>query len=443
MRTLLRRLGTRDAALIVMGGIVGSGIFVNPSRVAKLVHTGPLMLLAWSIGGLVALTGAGIFAELAARRPQNGGVYAYMRDAFHPVVAFCYGWTLLLVSQSGGAAASAVTFAFYLPAMTGLSMSTAAQTAVAVTVIAFFTLINCLGVRQGTNAQNGFMIAKIAAIAAVIGVGLFAIHATHGHRAAVAPSTFNPIVAIGLALVPVLFAYSGWQTSSFMAGEMRDPHQTLPRGMLFGVLGVVVLYLGMNVVAIAALGETHLAATNTPASDVVRVVLGPVGGRIMAAVVALSTLGFITNQILTSPRVYYQMADDGTFFKPLAYLNARTHAPVVAIALQGAFAIFLTVIGHYDTILNWVTSVDYIFFGLAAIALIVFRTRDRAAGAPPPFFRMPLHPWSTVLFLIVAWGVVADVLIKDPRNTFLGIAVLLTGIPVYAIFARSRRSVRA
>ncbi len=440
MPQLLRKLGTRDAALIVMGGIIGSGIFVNPSVVARLVHTTPWIMLAWVIGGLVALVGAGIFAELAARRPQDGGVYAYMRDAYHPVVAFCYGWTLLLVSQSGGSAAAAVTFAFYLPAMTGLHLTNATQTAIAVSVVALFTIVNCLGVRQGATTQNTFMIAKIIAILAVIAVGTFAV----GHAGAVQPAPvppdFNPLIAIGLALVPVLFAYSGWQTSSFMSGEMREPHRTLPRGMIVGVVGVIVLYLAMNVVCIVALGEKHLASTNTPASDVVRVVLGPVGAQIMAGIVALSTLGFVTNQILTSPRVYYQMAADGTFFKALANINARTHVPTLAIALQGIAAILLTLWGRYEMILNWVTSVDYVFFGLAALALIIFRTRDREAGAPQPFFRMPFHPWSTIAFLVVAWAVVLDVLVKDPRNTFLGIAVLLTGIPIYFLFAwRQRR----
>ncbi len=439
MPQLLRKLGTRDAALIVMGGIVGSGIFVNPSRVARFVHTTPWIMAAWLAGGLIAIVGAGIFAELAARRPEDGGVYAYMRDAYHPVVAFCYGWTLLLVSQSGGAAASAVTFAFYLPAMTGLHLTATMQTTIAVCVVGLFTVVNCLGVRQGASTQNTFMVAKIVTILAVIAVGVFAAGRAGAVHAATVPPDFNPLVAMGLALVPVLFAYSGWQTSSFMSGEMREPHRTLPRGMVVGVIGVIVLYLAMNVVCIVALGENRLAATNTPASDVVRVVLGPVGAQIMAGIVALSTLGFVTNQILTSPRVYYQMAADGTFFKALANINARTHVPTLAIGLQGIAAILLALWGKYDMILNWVTSVDYVFFGLAALALIIFRTRDRGAGAPEPYFRMPLHPWSTIAFLVVAWSVVIDVLVNNPTNTFLGIAVLLTGIPVYWIFAWRRR----
>jgi APA family basic amino acid/polyamine antiporter len=441
--TLLRKLGVRDASLIVMGGIVGSGIFVNPSVVARLVHTPFLSMLAWSLGGLIAIIGAGVFAELGARRPKDGGVYAYLRDAYHPVVAFCYGWTLLLVSQSGGSAASAVTFAFYLPAITGVTLSQGQATAVAVTVIAIFTVVNCLGVRESTSTQNGFMLVKIVAIIGVIGAALFAVHGAIGEHAAVTvPANFNPVVAIGLTLVPVMFTYSGWQTSSFMTGEMREANRSLPLGMLFGVLGVIALYLGMNAVCLHVLGAAKLAATNTPASDIVRAAIGPLGAKVMASIVALSTLGFIANQILTSPRVYFQMAADRTFFSALAKIDPRTHVPVIAIAVQGAASILIALTGQYDRILNWVTSIDYVFFGFAALALIIFRRRDRASGTPEPWFRIPLHPWSTLAFLVVAWGIVGDVLIKSPGDTLLGIVVLLTGVPVWYAFSRMKPAVR-
>ena len=441
--TLLRKLGVFDAALIVMGGIVGSGIFVNPSVVARLVHTPVLIMAAWIAGGLIAITGAGIFAELGARRPYDGGVYAYLRDAYHPVVAFSYGWTLLLVSQSGGTAAAAVTFAFYLPAITGITLAPAQATGVAVVVIAMFTIVNCLGVRESTTTQNGFMIAKIFAIGAVIVTALFALHAGAAwHTRIVLPDGFNPLLAIGLALIPVMFTYSGWQTASFMAGEMRDSNRSLPMGMLLGVLGVIVLYLGMSAVCLTVLGPKALAATNTPASDIVRAVLGPLGAKVMATIVAVSTLGFIANQILTSPRVYFQMAADGTFFKALAKIDPRTHVPVVAIAVQGAAAILIALSGRYDLILNWVTSIDYIFFGFAAIAILIFRARDRASGAPEPWFRMPLHPWSTLAFAAVAWAIVVDVLVKSTHDTFLGIGILITGIPVWYAFSRMNRPAR-
>ncbi|MEO6836672.1 MAG: amino acid permease [Candidatus Tumulicola sp.] len=435
---LLRRLGTRDAALIVMGGIVGSGIFMNPSVVARYVPTALLIMIVWAAGGAIALLGGGIFAELAARRPHDGGLYAYMRDAFHPALAFTYGWTLLLVSQSGGMAASAVTFSNYFEPLTGLHVSTKMLGTVA---IALFTAINALGVRSGTSTQNVFMLLKIVAIGGFVVVGLFA---PHGAGAAAVPGASAgtaTIAAMGLAMVPVLFAYSGWQTASFMSAELKEPAKTLPRGMLIGVVCVVALYLAVNAVCLRVLGVGGLAATRTPASAIAQLAFGPIGARVMAIVVALSTLGFLSNQMLTSPRVYFQMAADKTFFRQLAWIDPRTHVPIVAIVLQGVVAAVIALSGRYDQILNYVTSVDYTFFGFSAIALIVFRNRDaRDPSAPRPHFKMPGHPWTTLLFLVAAWAIVGDVLIKSPVDTSVGLGILLTGLPAYAIFAwRNKR----
>lgn len=435
MPKLLRRLGTRDAALIVMGGIIGSGIFMNPSVVARHVHSSALVMLVWSAGGLIILLGGGIFAELAARRPQDGGLYAYMRDAFHPSLAFMYGWTLLLVSQSGGAAAAAVTFARYFAPLTGWQLSTGVVASIA---ILFFTAINALGVRSGATTQNAFMILKILAIGGFIAVGIAAPHAS-AVPAAASPFTGGMLSAIGLSLVPVLFAYSGWQTSSFLTAELKDPHVTLPRGMIVGVIAVIVLYLAVNAVCLRALGPEGLAATSTPASEIARLAFGPVGLRIMASVIALSTLGFLSNQILTSPRVYFQMAADGTFFKQFASINPMTHAPVVAIVAQGLVALVISFL-PYERILNYVTCIDYIFFGFSAIALIVFRNRDaRDPSAPTPSIRMPGHPVTTLIFLVVAWGVVADVMLTS-HETIIGIGILLSGLPVYWFFTRRAAS---
>ena len=431
---LARLLGKRDAALIVMGGIIGSGIFMNPSVVAHYVANGVAVMAVWIAGGVIALLGAGIFAELAARRPNDGGLYAYMRDAFHPALGFIFGWTLLLVSQSGGMAAAAVTFANYFEPLTGWHASTAG---VAVVAIATFTAINALGVRTGTNTQNGFMVLKIAAIAAFAALGLF-VAKSAGGVASPAPASVG-LSAIGLAMVPVLFAYSGWQTSSFMMAEMHEPHRTLPRGMIAGVAIVVALYLAVNVTCLHVLGISGLVATTTPASQIAAIAFGATGLKIMAAVIAISTLGFLSNQILTSPRVYFQMAADGTFFRQLASVNARTHSPVVAIVVQGIVAIVIALTGRYDQILNYVTCNDYIFFGLSAIALIVFRYRDAQSGAPQPFFRMPGHPVTTLIFLIAAWYIVGNTVLKSPVDTGIGIVILLSGLPVYALFARRRR----
>lgn len=439
MAKLARRLGVGDAALIVMGGIIGSGIFRNPSVVADRVPAPFLILGVWALGGFIALLGGFVFAELAARRPDDGGVYAYMRDAFHPVVAFMYGWTLLLVSQSGGAAASAVTFAGYFPVVFGGAHIDGKWLAVG--TLGFLTLVNCLGVRAGSNIQNVFMVLKIAAIAGLIAVGFTA----SGPAAAAAPvhpfgSSLDMLTAVGVAMIPVLFAYSGWQTSSFMTGELKQPARTLPLGMIWGVAGVVALYMLVNIVCLRVLGTNGLMHTATPASDVLQVVMGPRGAQLIAAAVMLSTFGFMSNQILTSPRVYHAMAQDGIFFKPVAWVHPVSRVPVIAIALQGIFAIVIALSGRYDQILNYVTSVDYVFFGLSAIALFVFRARDsHAAGAPAPQFRVPGHPFSTALFMVVAFAVVLDTYVKSPRDSLIGLAILLAGIPVYYLFLARRR----
>lgn len=424
-----------------MGGIIGSGIFMNPSVVARFVGSGALVMGVWIAGGVIALLGAGIFAELAARRPHDGGLYAYLRDAFHPALAFIFGWCLLLVSQSGGMAAAAVTFANYFGQLLGSPLPLRADAAI---VIAIFTAINALGVRTGTTTQNVFMIVKIVAIAGFATIGFVAVG--HGTTPALpVPQAGSTVALIGLAMVPVLFAYSGWQTASFMTAELRDPHVTLPRGLLAGVALVVALYLAVNAACLHALGIHALALTNTPASDIAEVAFGSIGRKAMAIVIAISTLGFLSNQILTSPRVYFQMAADGTFFKPLARVNPKTHAPVIAIAAQGAVGIVLALFFNYGQILNYVTANDYIFFGLAAIALIVFRRRDAAdPNAPRPFFRMPGHPVTTILFLAAAWYIVGDTILNSPRDTLIGCGILLSGLPVYWLFtwSQGRKQIR-
>jgi len=327
-----------------------------------------------------------------------------------------------------------VTFAFYLPVLLGIHISDGMSKAIEIGVIAIWTIVTCLGVRESTTAQNSFMIGKIVAIAGIVGVGVFAIGHATGLQTAPVPPDFNPFLALGLALVPVMFAYSGWQTTSFMSAEMVNPEKTLPRGMVFGVLGVVTLYLGVNAICLGVLGEQGLAATNTPASDVVSAALGSIGGRVLAGIIALSTLGFILNQLISAPRVYFQMAQDGTFFSALAEINSRTHVPVIAISVQGLITMAIAFFGIYDTILNWVTSVDSFFFTFSAIALILFRRKDEAASKTKPYFNIPLHPWSTLLFAAAEAFIVLDILFKDPVNSAYGFLLLLSSVPFYYLF---------
>lgn len=429
MTALARRLGVFDATMIVMGGIIGAGIFMNPSVVARQVSSPWLMLGAWGFGGLIALAGAFLYAELAQRRPEVGGQYAYIRDAFHPMAAFLYGWTLLLVIQTGGMAAVSMTFANYFGELTGLGFD---PTLIAVSTLAILTIINCLGVRSGANVQNTFMVLKLAAIVMLVVLGWRAVGG-----ASEAPAAAPPDPGGGgflAAMVPVLFAYGGWQTASFISGEMKNPERDLPRGLLFGVLGVVTLYLAVNLVCIFALGPQQLASTSTPASEVMRRALGERGAQLIAAGIAISTVGFLSQSMLTAPRVYYAMARDGAFFSTVGTVNAKTHAPVVAIALQGAWAAIIVVaFGIYEQVLNYVVALDALFFGLTGAALLVFRKRDRAQVSG---LRMPGHPITTLLFVIVFWVLAASTVMQSPRNAGMGVLILLLGVPVYFFWKR-------
>jgi APA family basic amino acid/polyamine antiporter len=425
---LARRLGLFDATMIVMGGIVGSGIFMNPSVVARQVTTPALILAAWAIGGVIALAGALVYAELAALRPSVGGQYAYLREAFGPLVAFLYGWGLLLVIQSGGMAAVAVTFAHYVRELIAIPVGAGG---IATAVLLALTVVNCLGVRAGATLQSVLMVIKIGAIVGLIVTGLFFAPSvpasTHG-----APAAGGIGTAMGAALVPVLFAYGGWQTSSFVAGELKRPERDLPRGLLLGVLGVVILYLSVSVVCLRVLGPEGLAGTATPASEVMRRALGDAGARAIAVGIAVSTLGFLSQSMLTAPRVYYAMATDGLFFRAVARVHPRTRVPMAAIALQGILAVVIALSGRYEQILNYVVSVDFIGFGLTGAALFVFRRRGERAGS----FRTPGHPVTTAFFVAASFLVVVNTVWRYPENTLIGLAILAAGVPAYLVWRR-------
>jgi len=439
---LVRRLGLFDATMIVMGGIIGSGIFINPYVVAQRVTTPFLILFVWGLGGLIALAAAFIWAELAALRPEVGGQYAYLRDAYHPLVAFLYGWGLLLVIQTGGMAAVAVTFARYFLELTNLNLNAGLVAAIA---LAGLTVVNCFGVRSGGTVQSFLMVLKIIAIVALIAFGLWLLvpHPTRSNlqvggigfvATGIPGPTFSFLTTLGAAMVPVLFAYGGWQTASFVSGEIREPRKNLPRALVIGVAGVVVLYLAVNFVCVYVLGVSGLANTKTPASDVMRLALGPAGARAIAAGIAISTLGFLSQGMLTAPRVYFAMAEDGLFFKSVGKLHPKTHVPIVAIVLQGLLAIVITLWGKYEQILNYVVSVDFIFFGATALCIFVFRRRSKMANAEGSASRIattPGHPLTTALFVAICWLVVINTVYRYPENTLIGLGILLAGIPAF------------
>src|SRR5436190_1933196 len=374
---LARRLGLFDATMIVMGGIIGAGIFTNPYVVAQQVHTPVLILGAWAVGGLIALAGAFIYAELSSQVTESGGQYVYIREAMHPLVGFLYGWSLLFVIQTGGMAAVALIFANHLFELIGVHASEFSAALLGCAALVLLTIINCIGVRAGSITQNIFMILKLAAIAVLVVLGLvLATPASNATESAVhASTTWQALIAFGAALIPTQFAYGGWQTACFVAGEVREPRKNLPRGLLLGVLGVIVVYLSVNYVCVHVVGADALSQTKTPATEVMRLALGNKGARFIAAGIAISTVGFLSQSMLTAPRVYFAMAEDGLFFKQLASVN-RARVPAVAIVLQGGLAIVIALVASkYEQILNYVVSVDVIFFGLTAVCVFVFRKR--------------------------------------------------------------------
>ena len=428
-----RLLGVFDATMIVMGGIVGSGVFINPYVVALRVHTPFLILGVWLAGGAVAMLGAFIWAELATRLPGAGGQYLYLREAYHPSIAFLYGWVLLLVIQTGGMAAVAITFARYYREITGMAVG---DGPIAVTALLGLTVINCFGVRAGSNVQSALVLLKAGAIVAMVLVGLiFGGGSIHALPLLDQPVSFGFVKALGSAIVPVAFAYGGWQTASFVAGEMRDPRRDLSRGLIAGVLGVVLLYLAVNFVCVRVLGPEGLAATRTPASSVMRVAFGERGAQWIAFGIAVSTLGFLSQGILTAPRVYYAMARDGLFFKSVGRLSAGSGVPVVAIILQGLTAAVIAVSKSYEHILSYVVAIDFIFFGLTSASVFVFRRRSESEPSTD-FYLTPGHPYTTALFVVASAGIVISTFVSSPANSAIGFAILLAGIPVYLYWSR-------
>jgi APA family basic amino acid/polyamine antiporter len=464
--TLARKLGLFDMTMLVMGSVIGAGIFVVPHTVADQMPMPAAILAAWGLGGILTLAGSLVYAELTRRRPHVGGQYTFLREAYHPVVSFVYGWSLLWIVQSGGMASVAVIFARYFLELVrilrlvasglGWAEITDAMRAspeapfggAVVTTVAIGTLtaINCFGVRSGSTAQNIFMVLKVLAIVTLVVCGLLFAQGDWSVSREIQPAgelggPWPGITVFAAAMVPVLFAYGGSHTTTFMAGEVRDPRRDLPRGLVLGVGGVIALYLAVNYVCLRVLGVDDLAVTESPASEVMRrTPLGGAGAAFISAGIAISALGFLSQATLTSPRVYYAMAKDGLFFRSVAWVHPRTRVPVIAVLLQGLFAMVIAVSGTFDQIVKFVMAVEMVFLALTALSLFVLRRRD-AAAADFSRYCVPGHPATTLLFAGVNVALVLNLFYKDPRNSFMGWGIALVGVPVYFYWRRRSRPV--
>ncbi len=444
---LAARVGLFDATMVVMGGIIGSGIFINPYVVAKLVHTPGMILGAWIAGGALALVGAFIYAELADRMPEVGGQYAYIREAYHPMLGFLFGWAELFVIGAGGSAAVVVTFAKYFRELTRTGVP---ESWLGVAAVVILIVVNCLGVRAGSGVQSFFMVLRIIGVALVVGFGAWFISTPRAPSVPWQPLLDRPIsfdllTVFGATMIPILFAYGGWQTSNFIASEIRDPRKNLPRALLLGVLGVIALYVSVNFIYVQVLAPGGLAGTTTPASEVMRRALGTAGAKLIAVAIAISTIGFLSQAMLTFPRVYFAMAEDGVMPRGIARLSERSRAPIAAIVLQGAVIIAVVLLGTFEQILSYVVVMDWLFFGLTASCIFVFRARERhrTQAREADGSRVPGHPWTTGVFTAAAWLIVINTIYKYPRNAGVALCILFAGVPVYIGFERWTRRASA
>ena len=424
-----RRLGVWDAMMVVVGGVIGSGIFLTPATIARQTSSSGEQLLAWGFGGVLALIGALCYAELGARRPNAGGGYVNLREAFGLIIAFVYGWNMLVVNYSGSLAAVATIFVQYAAAALGVTLSGADAPPYAIATIALLTFVNWFGIRAGAVTQNILTVLKLAAIASLIAIGLIA-------RGAPPPSAppppLNPL-AFGGVLLPVLFAYGGWAYINNIAGEIREPQRNLPRALFFGMLLVATCYLLANLAYLLVLGHDGLAASKAPAADLMRRVFGESGARVIAVGIAISTLGFCNISLIGAARVFQAMGADGVFFRVAGRLHPKWRTPNVALLMLAGWACVLAWTGTFDQLLLYSTTGDWLGYAAVVATLFWYRRYDTADTSP---FRAPLFPLLPLVFLVAVLWVVGVTIVQSPHDAGMGALITLGGLPVYFIWRR-------
>jgi APA family basic amino acid/polyamine antiporter len=427
-----RELGLFDAVMVVAGGIVGVGIFANPSNVARIVPDPALILLVWGIGGAVALIGAFVWAELASRYPDVGGQYVYLHRAYHPVVGFLYGIALLFIINGGSLAAVSILFASYVD-RSFVPLGPIGVKAAAAAALIALTAVNAVGVRAGKWTTNTLMGAKVLGMLALVALAFGRGAAPASHFAA-STSVDLGVSRLFTALVPILFAYGGWQSCANIAGEIKNPGRNLARANVLGVIVVVVLYLSLNVAYLWVLTPAEVAASPALAADAARAAAGDAGARFVTLLIAVSSLGFLAVVVLTGARLYYAMATDGLLVAAVARLHPRYHTPVVALWLQAAVSLILMTTNTYDQLLSYVVFADWLFFGLTAAGLFIVRRREMAAAGE--IARVPGHPVTTAIFVAVAVGIVVNSFFVYPIQSAIGSAILLSATGVYFVMHR-------
>jgi APA family basic amino acid/polyamine antiporter len=434
--SLLRILGVGSIIGIVVGTMIGSGIFIVPATVAAGVKAPLIMLAVWIVGGIACVFGALSLAELASAYSETGGIYVYLREAYGPLVGFLFGWTLFLVVDSGSIAALSMAFASkYLPHF--LPLTRVGQKAAAILFILVLLGINYLGVRRGAFFQNLLTTLKFIALLGVIAAVFFFARGDWGNLSTPPASDLGGDIVskFGLALVAVLWAYKGFETATFNSGETRNPSRTLPVGIIAGCGLVTVLYVVANVAYLYAVPADAMAKSDRIAADAMNAAVGPIGASIVAFIILFSIMGAANGHILTGPRVYYAMAKDGLFFRKMASVHPKFRTPHVSILVVGAWSIVLSLSGTFEQLLRYAVFGNWIFMGLAVFG--VFILRRKRPDLPRPY-RTLGYPVTPAVFVLAALFVTVSALIGTFWNSFAGLAIIALGIPAYLYWNRKR-----
>jgi APA family basic amino acid/polyamine antiporter len=429
---LLRALGLWETSAIAIGIMIGTAIFLVPAEITREVGSPRAAMAVWLVGGLLSLFGALSFAELAAMLPQSGGQYIFLREAYGSLVSFLCGWSFFVSAQTGGIAVLAVGFAEYLRELVALSPWQ--QKAAAAACIAVFTAINYRGVREGGTVQSILTGLKVATIAALIILAFVLVRGTPGGPVSLPlPKGSSFLASFGLALVAAFWAYEGWNTCTFAAGEVKRPQRNLPLALILGTSAVILLYLGLTLVYYRVLQVPEVAQSTRVAADSAVRILGRSGSLFVTGVIIISTLGSINGSVLAAPRVYYAMANDGLFFRWCTAVHPRFRTPHLALLLQGALAITLVLLGSYEQLFTYVIFAAWLFYALTAFAVIVLRRK--MPDLPRPY-RVWGYPAVPLVFVVTAVWFLVNMLLERPAEAGRGCLILLAGIPVYFVWKR-------
>ena len=431
---LPRALGYTGSTAIVIGTIIGSGIFLVPHDVAQQVGSVNALVLVWLIGGMLSLAGALSLAELGAANPAAGGIYVYLRDAYGKLFAFLYGWALLVVINSGSLATLAVAFGIY--STTFVPLSLLQQKFVAITVIALLTLVNILGVRKAAAVQTLFTLAKLAGLATIMGAAFFSSHIARVQPTRPWPVPQTTASSFGVAMIGVLWAYEGWHMLSFAAGEVKNPSRVLPLSYLVGTLVVVAAYFGANLAYLRVLPLPALALHQRVATKTMEVLAGPRGATFVSALILSSIFGAINGTVLGGPRAYFAMARDGVLFPSVGRVHPRYATPAVALLIQGGWSILLASTGTYKQLYTYVIFTGWLFYAAATFAVVILR-RKRPAMARP--YRVWGYPVVPIAFSAAALTIVGNALVRRPAESGIGLALVLVGVPIFLLWKRNAK----